>query len=452
MAHNLLTMHKLWYIIMIMLVNFKVKNFRSFYDEVVFSMQATPNKEFAELNTFKAPERTLLNGENNLLKSAIIFGANSSGKSNLLKALKYMQFVVQFSNSPFQTLMANEPFLFLEKNEAEPTVFEIEFINKNNNTFYNYGFEIQNKKIIKEYLSKRTDGRIKDIFRRVNENMEYLSTDGIQKEIGFIQKVPQQILFISMAQNLIMQIAEDIKAVVQCFNELVVITQDDINGFDIYDENSLYHDKALEILKSADFGIDDFNIFKNKIAELNSLQNNIQFNIQSKIPPQIKKENAQIYHIDLDTKFNVYNIEGNPTGEVIEKYLNKDYGFNSDGTYRLMCFLGIILKALDKGGVVFIDEIDSKIHFVIADYLIKLFNSIDVNKNDAQLITTAHNILLMDGNLRRDQIYFTKKDKFGKTALYSLSDFNGVRKTDLFSKNYLAGFYDAIPNVGEDKI
>ena len=112
-----------------------------------------------------------------------------------------------------------------------------------------------------------------------------------------------------------------------------------------------------------------------------------------------------------------------------------------------MCYLGWLLAALDQGRVLVIDEMDSKLHFLVADYLIKLFNSIDKNPKNAQLICTAHNVMLMDEDLRRDQIYFTSKDKFGASTLISLADFKNVRKTELFSKRYLAGFYAALPDM-----
>ena len=98
---------------------------------------------------------------------------------------------------------------------------------------------------------------------------------------------------------------------------------------------------------------------------------------------------------------------------------------------------------------ILIDEIDAKLHFLVADYLLKLFNSIDKNPKNAQLICTAHNVMLMDEDLRRDQIYFTSKDSVGESTLVSLSDYPNVRKNDLFSKKYLAGFYAKLPDMTE---
>ena len=163
---------------------------------------------------------------------------------------------------------------------------------------------------------------------------------------------------------------------------------------------------------------------------------------------QLKQENENMYNIDLDTKFDVYNSKNKKVGER-NVMLYKDKGFHSEGTTRLLCYLGWILAALDKGRVIFIDEIDSKLHFLVADYLIKMFNSIDKNTNNAQLICTAHNVMLMDEDLRRDQIYFISKNKYGVSELVSLADFKGVRKNDLFSKKYLAGFYSDLPNMNK---
>ena len=152
--------------------------------------------------------------------------------------------------------------------------------------------------------------------------------------------------------------------------------------------------------------------------------------------------------LDLKTEFNVYDENKNIVGKK-SILLERDYGFHSDGTYRLLSILGLILKVLDKGGVLVIDEIDSKLNFLVVDCILKSFNSINKNINNAQLIATVHNVMLMDGDIRRDQIYFASKDEYGSTEIYSLADFKDVRKTDLFSKKYLAGFYSAIPHIKE---
>ena len=186
------------------------------------------------------------------------------------------------------------------------------------------------------------------------------------------------------------------------------------------------------------------------MADINDV---LRFNTQLQIQPnafrgQLKQEENNLFNIDMETIFNVYNEKGKKVGNR-SIMLFKDKGFNSDGTERLLCYLGWLLAALDQGRVILIDEMDAKLHFLVADYLIRLFNSIDKNPKNSQLICTAHNVMIMDEDLRRDQIYFTSKNEIGESSLVSLSDYKSVRKNDLFSKKYLAGFYSSLPDMTE---
>ena len=425
------------------IVNFKVKNFRSFYNETIFSMQASTNKEYAELNTFLCNEKLFPKNENELLKSAILFGANASGKSNLVKALEYMKNVILTSSNPLNPLVQNNtPFAFMNTSKDESTLFEIEIVA--NDIFYDYGFEIKQKQIVNEFLKRRTNGRLVNIFSR---NLMGIDLQTPNKSSS-IDTISPQSLFISFANTPFLALDKDtvvdLKNVFNWFSEpnLFIVTEGTINKYRIYqEEDGKYAKLALEFLKQADIGIEDFSVVQEKLGE-----DNAPFIMKGKHPPQIFSFEKELLTLDLKTKFNVYDKDDNVVGEK-DVYLERDYGFHSDGTYRLMSILGLILKTLDKGGVIVIDEIDSKLNFLVVDYISKSFNSINKNIKNAQLISTVHNVLLMDDGLRRDQIYFASKNKVGATELYSLSDFNDVRKTDLFSKKYLAGFYSAIPNL-----
>ncbi len=428
------------------LVNFKVKNFRSFYEETIFSMQSTSIREFSELNTFFGNEKLFPKNENELLKTAIIFGANASGKTNLVKALDYMKSVVLTSTNPINPLVQNNtPFAFYESSEEESTLFEIEIVS--NDIFYNYGFEIKNKQIIKEFLKKRENKRLTDVFNRNILGVE-LGVPNKNKRTP-IGNISNQSLFISFANTpflaLTQDIVTDLKNVFMWFNEpnLFIINETIMNKYQIYqEENGKYAKLALDFIKQADIGVENFSVVQQKVGE----RSDPFIEVRGKHPPQFMSVDKEVLGLDLKTVFNVFDKDNNIVGTK-DVYLERDFGFHSDGTYRLLSILGLILKVLDKGGVIVIDEIDSKLNFLIVDYILKSFNSIDRNINNAQLIATAHNVLLMDGDLRRDQIYFASKSKYGATEFYSLVDFNDVRKTDLFSKKYLAGFYSAIPNL-----
>ncbi len=426
------------------LVNFKIKNYRSFYEETIFSMQALPKKEFSELNTFFCNDKLLPKNENELLKTATIFGANASGKTNLIKALEFMRTLVLTSSNPMNPAVQNNtPFAFYNLSEREPTLFEIEIIM--NGIFYDYGFEITNKQITKEFLKKRTNVRIVDVFERTI--LGIVLNNSNKQQMGNINN---QSLFVSFANTPFLAlddiIVQDLKNVFDWFSEpnLVIVNENIVNKYRIYqEEKGKYANMALDFLKQADIGIENFSVVQEKLGDITSPFIQVK---RGNHMPQVMPVDQEVVGLDLKTEFNVFDKDNNIVDKK-EVYLERDFGFHSDGTYRLLSILGLILKALDKGGVLVIDEIDSKLNFIIVDYIFKAFNSINRNVNNAQLITTAHNVLLMDEDLRRDQIYFAAKNKQGATEFYSLADFNDVRKQALFSKKYLAGFYSAIPNI-----
>lgn len=429
-----------------MLVNFRFKNFKSFYNENNLSLQATKDNELEEINTFNV-NKTLFNKteQPELLKSAIIFGSNASGKSNVIKGITYMYNAIMLSSAQqIDVIKNNENFAFYENANHEISLYEVEIIQNNN--LYKYGFTILQGKIEKEWLYKRSE-RTTIVFEREKNKLKLTGNELIQSLIN----IPETTLFLSIGSNFNLSISNYLKDVLDWFNNILIVFENNANSLDIYSvENQKYKKLAIEILKKADIGIKNMTVVKDKIASLQDLNSVLAFNMQFQSNPnkygQLKQENENMYNIDLDTQFNVYN---NKNEKIATKdiMLFKDKGFHSEGTIRLLCYLGYILAALDKGKIIFIDEIDSKLHFLVADYLLKMFNSIDKNPNNSQLICTAHNIMLMDEDLRRDQIYFTSKDEYGVSSLVSLADYKGVRKNDLFSKKYLAGFYLKLPNL-----
>lgn len=430
-----------------MLVNFKFKNFKSFYNLNELSLQATKDNELKEINTFNVDEN-LFNKieEHELLKSIIIFGGNASGKSNIIKGLTYMYNVIRLSPAQqFSDIVkSNEYYAFYENACNEPSLYEVEII-KNGN-LYRYGFTILHEKIEKEWLYKRNE-RSSLVFERTGNKIKITGSENASSLIN----IPETTLFLSIGVNFNLPISNYLNDVLDWFNNLIFVFENNVNSLDIYSvENEKYKNLAIEILSKADIGIKNMTVVKDKVADLNDLNATLALNMQIQADPtkygQLKRENQNMYNIDLDTQFDVYNSKNEKVGNK-DVMLFKDRGFHSEGTIRLLCYLGYILAALDKGKVILIDEIDSKLHFLVADYLVKMFNSIDKNPHNAQLICTAHNVMLMDEDLRRDQIYFTSKDKYGVSKLVSLSDYKGVRKNDLFSKKYLAGFYSNIPNL-----
>ncbi len=428
-----------------MLVNFLFKNCRSFYQENIFSMQAVKDTELREINTFTVDSRLMPKDENEFIKSAVIFGGNASGKSNVLKALAYMKNVLLMSASQFPIVAANETFAFYENAQNEESTYEVEIIH--NASYYKYGFTLLKGVVKSEWLERRKE-RLTPVFKRTDNDLEIT---GLSKQATRLINISKNTLFLSVGNNFHLDIAPYLNDVMQWFQNLLIVFENDANILDIYTMgNGKYKEQALKILKLADIGIQDIRVKKDKVANMANFNDILNFNAQMQINPasfgQLKQEEKNLYNIDLETFFVVYDEKGRIKGKK-DVLLYKNAGFNSEGTARLLCYLGWILAALDQGRVIVIDEIDAKLHFLVADYIIKLFNSIDTNPKNAQLICTAHNVMLMDEDLRRDQIYFTSKDKYGESSLVSLSDYKNVRKTDLFSKRYLAGFYAKLPDM-----
>ena len=433
-----------------MLISFRFKNCRSFYDEVELSMRAATDDSYRYLNTFDVNEKIMSKGDNELIKSAIIFGGNASGKSNVLKAFAYMANVVRLSSAQLPVVAANESFAFKAGSEKELTLYEVEIIQ--NGIFYKYGFELTKGIIKHEWLYKREE-RLTPVFERKGGKLKIMSVT--PQSINLI-KLPDTSLFLSIGNNFNLAINKYLTDVMTWFVNALIVFENTNNSIDIYTlENGKYKAQALDILKRADIGIRDFEIIKDKIATANDPESIVKLNTRLQSDPsilagQLKAEMESLYKIDMKTVFDVLDDNDDVVGEK-DVMLFKENGFNSEGTIRLLCYLGWILAALDQGRVIFIDEIDSKLHFLVADYIIKIFNSIEHNPKNAQLICTAHNVMLMDDGLRRDQIYFTSKDNRGRSSLVSLADFTGVRKNDLFSKKYLAGFYASLPDLCREK-
>ncbi len=432
-----------------MLVNFRFKNFRSFYNDTELSLETTKDVDMREINTFFVDEKIMPKDANELLKSAVLFGGNASGKSNVIKALAYMKNVIVLSASQLPIVQQNETFAFYENAAYQDSLFEVEFIY--NRTFYKYGFILNSGAVKEEWLERRVE-RLSTVFKRNTKGIEIVGADKVAAKL--INLAPN-VLFLSVGKNFHLEIASAMNDVMMWFQNLLIVFENNANSLDIYTlEGGKYREQALQILQLADIGIQDIQVTKDKIVNMADVNDVLRFNTQLQIQSttlrgQLKQEENNLFNIDMLTKFDVFD----ESKKVVSKkniMLFKDKGFNSEGTERLLCYLGWMLAALDQGRVILIDEIDAKLHFLVADYLISLFNSIDRNPKNAQLVCTAHNVMLMDEDLRRDQIYFTSKNEFGESSLVALSDYKNVRKENLFSKRYLAGFYAKLPDMNSE--
>ena len=381
-----------------MLVKFTFRNYKSFLDEQTFSLEARHDREFTGNTVSISGE--LLPGNEGILKSAVVFGSNSSGKSTLLKAVSFMKKAVLLSASSVNIIMRNDPFAFLTGAEKMDSHFEMEFIE--NGTYYRYGFIIREKNIVREWLFKRSE-RLTPLFKREDD---HLAITGLTRNEARLLSPSTSTLFISIAENLNLEITPAIKDVIAFFKKITVLMEPRREDLEVYREDEKYISAALDILNKSGSGIRGLSIIKDGS------------------------------YIDAETTHAVYDNEGNMVN-MRHVRIFQDGGLLSTGTIKLICTLGLILKALDKGEVLFINDFGAFIHVQIAHYILSLFNS----GNKAQLITTSQVSLLMDRGMRRDQIWFTSRDGFGRSTLLPLYSFKNVRKNDAYSKRYLSGEY-----------
>ena len=412
-----------------MLIGFAFKNFMSFYGENVFSMKSSKDTKFRELNTIRTEY-----GE--LLKSALILGANGSGKSNFIKAMSNMKSIVLAELNMQSWMIANvNAFLCSSASTETPSVFEVEFIA--DGLVFEYGFELLNGEVSKEYLSKKTK-RKTPVFTRTSPDFKDIS---LSKEMDNVKELTKNTrrdnLFLYWASGGNNELA---MAVSQWFENIQIFDTDDIDYLlsatvEYLEENSSRKDKMLDLLQKADVNILDFDI------EL--LEDNEQKRFVNKV---LKKNYAEkipiLKKVSLRTKRYLYNANWEQTG-----FVHTSVYFESAGTKKLFEIAGPIVRALENGSVVFIDEIDSKLHPKLVRFLVMMFNSISSNPKNAQLICNTHDALLLDEDIRRDQIYFTEKDEYGVSYLYSLADFKGVRKESKLLKQYLIGVFGATPRL-----
>ena len=405
-----------------MILEFSVKNFLSFKEKVTFSMIANSNKE---LN-----DNYVEIGGNKVLKSAAIYGANASGKSNLFEILARVVSMLRSSNSvDINAKLPLIPFKLDKGSVNKPSEFEIKFIL--DETRYVYGFIADKDKIYDEYLYYYPNGRETKIFDRTNIN-EYSYTQKDEKILREIEdKNAQNKFFLATATNWNF---DKTKAAynfltngIGTCNNLEILKN---MAYKMYETNSDYlKDFAIDFLQKADFNIEDY-----KISQID-----VPGEFLTAIPEFIAKT--------LPDKPKAY--------QVLFKHKNSDNYLSIDeeslGTQMIFAFIPFLADSLKNKKVLIIDELDKSLHPFLVQYIVEIFNDAEINKNGSQLIFNTHDTNLLDLNiLRRDQIWFTEKNKeTGESDLYSLSDFS-VRKQENVEKGYMLGRYGAVPFIKND--
>ncbi len=424
-----------------MLIEFSVGNYRSFKDTVTFSMLAAgitaQDKSLDENNVFTYKD------DIRLLKSTAVYGANASGKSNLIRAIKFMKEFVQNSSKETQAgePISIDPFRLSTETADTPSHFEMVFVVEGRR--YRYGFELTSERIIAEWLYHVPTIREAKLFERRNGKLDL--GPAFKEGRDLWNKTRENALFLSVVAQFNGPIA---RIVIKWFDDLRVI-------LGLYDatlrlltemmlEVDQFHDEIVRFVRSLDTGIDDVKLRPSDVST-----DDIPTRRLSPLALAIRKygrdQGLDFQTTQVVSAHQKYDAHGEKT--TVEFFDFDDS--ESDGTKKLFALAGPLLLALSAGKVLVVDELDARLHPLLTRAIIGLFDSNETNPENAQLVFATHDTNLLSKDLfRRDQVWFAEKDRFGMTHLYSLAEFE-VRYDASFGSDYIRGKYGAIPYIGD---
>ena len=421
----------------VMLIGFSVGNYKSFKEIVTFSMIASPIME-EDIN-LDANNLFPINDKLSLLKSAAIYGANASGKSNLVAAINFMKWFVL--NSSKETQVSDwidvEVFRLSTETEKEPSFFEIVFILEGH--IIKYGFEVDRQQVVSEWLFQTDNNEEKMLFERDFDNF---TVGDFSEGKDLSDKTRSNALFLSVVAQFNGTIS----------GKILLWFLKNLNGISGLQDGQ-YRNKTLEcfegdrhkndiikFLKKLDLGIADIQIQNTPVFVISDNSTKYGGSYGNLYPHREVKNEVKTVH-------RKYDADGKQTA--LELFDMEKH--ESDGTNKLFSLAGILLDTLRTGKILLIDEFDARLHPLITRELITLFNSNEINPRNAQLIFTTHDTNLLSSKIfRRDQIWFTEKDSKGATDLYSLVEYK-VGKDASFESDYIIGKYGAIPFLGSFK-
>ena len=441
-----------------MLVEFSVENFRSIRGNATLSMVAAKLRARDEqLDRTNVIE---INDKLAVLRSAVIYGANASGKSNVLKAMGFMRhMVINSSRLQDGELIPVEPFRLNIASSQSPSTFEIVFLIEG--TQYRYGFSLTQTRIVSEWLYFIPTLREVELFTRTDNEIHIgprFSEGRGLKGLNLDNK-----LFLSVVDQFKKShIAKLVRA--WFINSCRTLTAVEDSGYLPYTINCIeegrYREQLEQLVRRLDLDIVGLSVadipLPAHLAQLqDALKNIVETNKRGNVQLSIPGLTAERIVKELRTKHSIRD----DNGQVVDQMEFAADSMESEGTQKLIALTGPILDVLANGWTLFLDEIDSRLHPLITAAILRLFNSPITNPQNAQIICTTHDTNLLDRHLfRRDQVFFVEKDTESASHLYSLAEFKlpnqaggsrSIRNDASFEKDYIQGRYGAIPYLGD---
>lgn len=431
-----------------MLIEYKVSNYRSIGEEQVLSLIPAPKQR-------DYPENIISGDKYESLNAIGIYGNNASGKSNLLLSMSLLDRLIHRSaRASSTTPLPYDPFLLRDGWESKPTRFEITFVIGTSR--YRYGLEFVREEILREWLYRKTQSREVSLFLREGETIDTgPGFNGNSKLIdAAIEATRKNALFLSTCDMLNVEEAKKIFQWFRYFHMLNGLNTDDqvIDTIALMN-NVKFKDLITQYFRRLNLGVEGVEI-QARDFDPSELPENLPEGARSLISEQLRgKVSFSVY-----TRHRTYDTKGNPSGHDITWKLDEK---ESAGTSKAFQISGPVFWTLMNGGVLIIDEIEAKMHSAMTIDTIKLFLNKETNPHQAQLIFATHDTnLLTYSRLRRDQIYFARKNNWESTEIYSLSDFVYIGSNDPTKlekerpdtdkeKRYIEGRYGATPMLGD---
>lgn len=418
-----------------MLLRFAVENFRSLHERQELSLTAS------SLDDKAGSVRRLHGFEHGVLTVAAIYGANASGKTNVLRALAFMDHAVEHSQRSWRPdgPIPFEPFRFAGK--SDPSTFEIDFLIKN--VRYRYGFSADGATVLREWLYAYPSGR---------RQLWFLREQGVKPLFSFGKQLSGEnraIESLTRANSLFLSAAaqnnhEQLLPVYQWFSKGLWFVTDERSAMPQQTaklcQDETFKADVVRLLASADLGIIDLEISEEPFDSefLDAVKKLLATMEKETVTDRTTGERPTVPPSQLRTRLR-HRTSSSADGVALPSEEE------SAGTIAWLGLIGRVLKTLRNGGVLAIDELDASLHPLLALQLVRLFIEPETNPKNAQLIFNTHDTNLLDQSLlRRDQIWFVEKDEHGGSHLYPLTDFK-PRKDENLERGYLQGRYGAIP-------